>query len=287
VPDQTRKIAEDLDQLVQDGQDLQLAGALGEYSGDKRKEAEARLEKNWLGSRRGKTATKEAGRKVRSPVIRMAESSFGPNYQRWYSQALRVIEQLLPERYAEFRELYRLEKMPKELDVTTYTISDYMNGTTVSRAGVRRFNPADIGLTKFGHQLDILASARSRLDSLLADIKGTLEATLLDDELSTASELLKAKHLRSAGIVAGVVLERHLKSVLASHQLTLGRKKSQISNLNNALKEGKVIDVPRWREIQRLGDIRNLCGHDGEREPAAEEVEELIKGTEKVIAQVF
>lgn len=89
------------------------------------------------------------------------------------------------------------------------------------------------------------------------------------------------------GIVAGVVLERHLKGVLANHQLSLGRKKSQIGNLNNALKEDKVIDIPRWREISRLGDIRNLCGHDGVREPTAEEVEELLKETEKIIASIF
>ena len=72
-----------------------------------------------------------------------------------------------------------------------------------------------------------------------------------------------------------------------NHDLSLGRKKAQIGNLNDALKQSGVIDVPRWREIQRLGDIRNLCGHDGEREPGAEEVRELIDGTAKVIATVF
>jgi hypothetical protein len=60
---------------------------------------------------------------------------------------------------------------------------------------------------------------------MLTDIEGTLEATLLDDELETARELLKAKHLRSAGIVAGVVLERHLKTVLANHNVSLGRNR--------------------------------------------------------------
>ncbi|HEY6729754.1 MAG TPA: hypothetical protein VI039_01885 [Solirubrobacterales bacterium] len=48
-----------------------------------------------------------------------------------------------------------------------------------------------------------------------------------------------------------------------------------------------MIDVPRWREIQRLGDIRNLCGHAAEREPTAEEVEELIAGTEKVVTSIL
>lgn len=198
------------------------------------------------------------------------------------------MEQLLPDRYVEFRELYRLDKEPKELTYTSYRISNHVHGTVVRDGlGSEVFNAYQSAMAKFRDQIAILSSARSRLDTLLADIEGTLETTLLDDELDTARELQKAKHLRSAGIVAGVVLERHLSSVLTSHQLSLGRKKSQIGNLNDTLKEGGVIDVPRWREIQRLGDIRNLCGHAGEREPTAEEVEELIAGTEKVVASVF
>jgi hypothetical protein len=289
VPDRRAEIKAELQSLIERGDDLRLADHLSQTPEKEREKLKKELEKAWEKSAPGKAAAKEKGNDRRSPVVKLSETSFGPEYQRWYSQTLRVVEQLLPDRYVEFRELYRLDKPPKELDVTTYTISDYLHGTRVTRGfgEVEAFNATNVAATKFGDQIAILDSARSRLDSLLSDIEGTLEATLLDDELETAGELLKAKHLRSAGIVAGVVLERHLKSVLGNHQLSLGRKKSQISNLNDALKEGKAIDVPRWREIQRLGDIRNYCGHDKEREPTREEVEELISGTEKVIAQVF
>jgi len=142
-------------------------------------------------------------------------------------------------------------------------------------------------MSKFKNQIDILASAEERLGSLLADIESSLEATLLDDELATASELLRTKHLRSAGVVAGVVLERHLKGVAANHEVKLGRKKAQIGNLNDALKEARVFDNPLWREVQRLGDIRNLCAHDGEREPKSVEVRELIESTERIIKTTF
>ena len=287
MPDDRKRIREEVEELVNTGEDLHFGGLVRELPDDKREATKKRIEKEWKGSPRGKAAKKSLGKDAVSPIVKASEAHFGSQYQRWYSQALRIVEQLLSDRYVEFRELYRLDKVPKELDVTTYTVSDYIAGTSVSRGGVRRFDPASVGLGKFENQLDILASALTRLDSLLSDIEGTLESALLDDELETAGELLRAKHLRSAGIVAGVVLERHMKSVMGSHQLSLGRKKSQIGNLNDALKEGKVIDVPRWREIQRLGDIRNLCGHDGDREPTRDEVAELISGTEKVIAQVF
>lgn len=48
-----------------------------------------------------------------------------------------------------------------------------------------------------------------------------------------------------------------------------------------------VIEVSIWRSIQRLGDIRNLCGHNKDREPLKDEVEELIYGTDKLTKTVY
>lgn len=45
--------------------------------------------------------------------------------------------------------------------------------------------------------------------------------------------------------------------------------------------------MPTWRKIQHLGDIRNLCDHNKDREPKNEEVEELIAGVETVIKTVY
>lgn len=295
MPDQRKEIARELDRLVHDGEMIRMSEVIRTRSKDEREEIikglkEAQGPKG--GTRKGKAvkdkAEKAPAKEAGLSLLKLVEGEdFGSPYQRWYSEALRVVEQLLPDRYVEFRELYRLDKKPKELDVTTYTISEYIHGTTVSQGGRRLFDPAAVALGKTKDQIDILSSARVRLDSLLSDIEGSLEATLLDDELATAAALLKAKHIRSAGVVAGVVLERHLKTVLANHEASLGRKKAQIGNLNDVLKEAKVFDVPRWREVQRLGDIRNLCGHDGEREPKSQEVQELIEGTERIIKTVF
>jgi hypothetical protein len=217
----------------------------------------------------------------------LENEGFASSYQHWYSQALRVVKQLLPDRYAEFRELHRLDKNPKLLNPSTYTLSDYTQGIVVSRGYLKEevFNATEVALKKFENQLDILRSAEGRLDSLLADITGVIEANLLDDELSAAQALLKAKHLRSAGVVAGVVLERHLKRLITNHQVTF-RKVPQIASLNDALKAAKIYDVPQWRRIQALGDFRNLCAHHGEHEPTGEEVDELIVGVEKATKTV-
>lgn len=56
---------------------------------------------------------------------------------------------------------------------------------------------------------------------------------------------------------------------------------------NQKLKDEAIIDVPTWRHICLLGDIRNLCDHDKKQEPTAEQVNDLIVGTDKIIKTVF
>ena len=208
-------------------------------------------------------------------------------YQRWYTQSLPVVRQLLPDRYLEFQELYRVEAKRKELDPVTYAISDYLAGITVSRGDVAAFNSFGVFAQKFQSQVEILASALTRIDSILVNIKAVLQAELFDDELSVASEQLKKSHFRAAGAIAGVVIERHLGQVAIAHTLTIRKETPTISDLNDALKTAGVFDVPEWRFIQRLGDIRNLCVHSKKREPTKDEVEDLIRGAEKVIKTIF
>jgi hypothetical protein len=288
MADRHKEIAAELSQLVSDGEMIRIGIEVLSRPDQVRKDVQKSLEKG--GDKRNKSARVKAsaGKSGDSPLWRLLkEKDFRGPYQAWYSAALRVVEQLLPDRYDEFRVLYRFEKAPKTLDVTTYTISHYANGTLVPRENIDRDTARAIAMSKIKDQIDILASAEARLGSILADIEGGLQAVLLDNELDAAGELLKAKHLRSAGVVAGVVLERHLKKVVDNHEVKLGRKKPQIGTLNDALKESKVFDNPRWREVQRLGDIRNICAHDDERDPKAEEVQDLIERTEKITKTVF
>ena len=212
--------------------------------------------------------------------------NFSSEYQMWYSNALRVVEQLMPDRYQEFRELYRPERR-KDIDVSTYSIADYIAGIVISRLGSPDFNTRNVALGRFKQQIHIVGSTQARLDSALQDIYGVLEAELADGETDSARTLLASGHLRSAGMIAGVVLERHLKRVLSNHQLTIGRKKSTLSNLNEALKAGGVYDLPMFRRIQHLTDIRNLCAHDSEREPIKDEAIDLVDQVAKLSKTLF
>lgn len=208
-------------------------------------------------------------------------------YQRWYSRALPVIRQVLPDRQAEFVELYKLERPRKKIDHLTYTISDYLLGLKVSRGHEEVVDSYVAFVTKFQSQLMILNSAIDRIESTIADIEGLLASALFDSELAAAEELKKKGHVRAAGALAGVTLEAHLAKVCENHGVKFRKKAPAISDYNDGLKSRGTVDVPTWRLIQRLGDIRNLAVHKKEREPTADEIEDLIRGTRKLVAEVY
>ncbi len=210
------------------------------------------------------------------------------SYQAWYSKALPLVRQVLPDRHAEFIEQYRLDKR-KEVSWLSYTISDYLIGLQITRGFDKTpvFDTFTSFSAKFQHQLTILSSCADRIDSALANIEGLLQAELFDDALAAARELQRKKHLRAAGTLAGVTLERHLATVATRRAIQVGKKDPTIADLNEALKREGVLDIPNWRFIQRLADLRNLSAHAKDREPTSDEVEELIGGIEKTIKTVF
>lgn len=179
-------------------------------------------------------------------------------YNHWYSEALVVVKQLLPDRYADFVKFYERPKTRKSFDVETYRIEDACQSLSRSRHGGGLIVDKSAAITLLQQQIAILESIERRFESSLFDIKQLVQADLFDSELDVAKELLKNNFVRAAGAVAGVVLEGHLKQVCDNHALS--KKSGTISVLNDSLKAAGVIELSQSRQIQYLGDIRNKCG---------------------------
>ena len=209
---------------------------------------------------------------------------FDTEYETWYSEALRVVKQILPDRIDDFVKQYKNEKR-KEIDFLTYSISDALLGLTTRRYGEIVAEKA-AALPKLQVQLAIFKSAQKRFDSALFDIQDVLQADLFDSELDAATSLTKHGFVRAGGAVAGVVLEKHLGHVCDQHGLKSRKPHPSIADYYQLLKEAGVIDTAKWRFIQHLGDLRNLCDHGKDREPT-KEVLEMIVGVEKVVKTVF
>jgi hypothetical protein len=258
----------DLDRLLKFGSDLEMAMLLECAS-------KAEIEKIY-----GENAAS----------VRKALPKFKEEYQVWYSEAKALIQQLLPDRLSDFVRYYEKPKARKEINAETYRIEDYLQGictTRTSGLNKERLAGPEAAIPHFEQQLAILKSVKTRFESSLFDIRLLVQADLFDSELDAAKELTKKGFTRAAGALAGVVLERHLGQVCDDHGTKVAKKTPTISDLNDALKTANVIDVPQWRFVQHLGDIRNLCDHSKAKEPTIEQVNDLIEGVMKITKTVF
>lgn len=223
---------------------------------------------------------------IKQPKKECKLPDFKLEYQKWYSKSYLVIKQFLPDRLSDFVNLYKLDKR-KEISYSTYTISDALLGITVRNGlGEIKASPQS-AISKFQQQITIVDSVLEVLDSSLSNIQQLVQADIFDSEIDTSKELLKKGFIRAAGAICGVVLEKHFSTVLDSHSLNLSKKNSTINDYNELLKNQDIIDIPTWRHIQLLGDIRNLCDHDKKQEPTKDQVQTLIDGTDKIIKTVF
>lgn len=200
------------------------------------------------------------------------------NYESWYTKSLYLVRQLASERVNDFIACYKSDKR-KMLNEDTYVISDILRGVVVFG-----------GYLKIAYliknQVNILSSCYNKFDSKVFDLETLLQADVFDSEIESARHLLKKGFLRAAGAICGVILEKHLAKVCNNHGIVLTKKDPSISDYNDRLKDN-AYDIVEWRKMQHLGDIRNLCDHEKNREPTKEEVEELVSGTDRIIKSIF
>ena len=77
-----------------------------------------------------------------------------------------------------------------------------------------------------------------------------------------------------------------MKSVCKTKPNITIKKKDTLGNFIQYLRNNQYIDSIMERKLLRLTDIRNLCGHQRDREPTEAEVQELITGVSQVLTDL-
>lgn len=209
-------------------------------------------------------------------------SKFFLKYETWYSKSLMYVKRFNSDRLDDFKLLYKIERR-KEITYSTYTISDAL--TRICVPG-RNLKP-ESAVSKMTQQVSILTATKEILKSKVYQMQELMQADIFDNELNSAKELNNKGFYRAAGAICGVVLEEHFSKVLEKHNIKNTKSNPAINDYNNLLKSNSIIDIPTFRHIQLLGDIRNLCDHKKKEDPTKEQIEDLIKGTDKMIKTVF
>ena len=237
-----------------------------------------------------KKIKREDGKTVEQAIGKLP--NFSSEYEIWYSEAKALVRQLIPDRLNDFTDHYEKPKTRKSFDAESYRISDCILGLQTTQWDASTgldtvvIGPA-AAIPRFRQQLAIVGAIEKRFESSLFDIEQTAQADLFDSELDTANTLAQRGLFRLGGMMAGVVMERHLAQVCKNHGIKLRKRKSGIADFNEALKEGSVIDTSQWRFNQHLGALRNLCAHNKEREPTKEDALDLINGVMKIIKTLY
>lgn len=233
-----------------------------------------------------KEGQKEQQKKFKENGIDVTQlPDFDTSYEAWYSEALQYVKKLMPDRIGDFTSLYKNDKR-KEITFSTYTISDAIIGLKITYGNTTKASPRS-ALPKLLQQVSMLKSIPGLIDSVIYTMSFSIRADLFDSELDAASELLKAGFLRACGAMCGVVLEKHLAQACIQHGISLKKKSPTINDYNEELKNASAIDLPTWRHIQLLGDLRNLCCHDKSVEPTKEQANDLLAGTIKISKTVY
>jgi hypothetical protein len=268
MPSTLDRFKADLESLIERGKALQMAMQLECHGEAFRKAVKEQL-------------------KTKAEAYLKELPDFKRDYQRWYTEAHAVVKQLIPDRLNDFVRYHEKPRTRKEVSYGNYCMEDYLQNLRVTRGGYEVIVDSKAAIPQFDQQVAIVEAARTRFASSLLDIRQVLQADLFDSELQAAEHLAKYKFFRAAGALAGVVLERHLGQVCLDHAVTVAKKNPTIADFNEALKAADVIDLPQWRFIQHLADVRNLCDHAKKPDPTAEQVGDLLAGTTKVIKTVL
>ena len=210
---------------------------------------------------------------------------FNTYYEIWYSEALLYIKLVIPDREKDFVSLYKDERR-KEINVSTYTVSDAILGTKMIRGMETIVSPL-AAASKLYQQISMLEGAKKLIDSVIYSLKFTVLAELFDSEIDAAKSLFDNGFYRAAGAMCGALLKKHLQEVCMSHKISIKKKNPGISDYIEELKKTGVIEMPMWRKIQYLGDLRNICCHNKQQDPTKDQVKDLIDGTIQVCKTVF
>jgi hypothetical protein len=213
---------------------------------------------------------------------------FSSTYQAWYSEAQMIIKRFLPLRLNDFVGLYEIPKSRKELKKENYTIEDYLRNTVVTSGFDKKVvaGPAD-AIPLIQQQLNILESVTVSLESTIVEITEMLQADLLDKMLVAATEMAKNGLARSSGGICSAILQQHFETLKHKYELKLPKKAPSLKDYNEAFQKAEIYDFATARHIQYLIEIRDICVKDTKKAPTANDIDQLLAGTARMIKNIY
>ena len=190
-------------------------------------------------------------------------------YEIWFA-VTKLIAKQYSDRYKLFEERYP-------------AIKNCILGNFVSKKILQ-----NLFIATFDEQVNILHTIIPTISLKETNFKKILTADLLNSELEQAEMLYKYDFDRASGAIAGVVLERYLKTLCDINLIDVGEKDTIEPLATKLYKSDKVpdFDITLFKSIQHLASIRNKCTHSKE-DVKRHEVRELLDKVKKITFLAF
>lgn len=115
----------------------------------------------------------------------------------------------------------------------------------------------------------------------LFNMRSLIQAEVFDDALEQAAELLRAGYKDPACVVAGVTLETTLKELCTRNEVS----RAKLDRMNADLCKAGVYNKGMQKQITAWADRRNDAAHGDWKNYTAADVEDMIKGVTRLIAE--
>lgn len=121
------------------------------------------------------------------------------------------------------------------------------------------------------------------------EAKTLLEAEVFSDLLEQAEELQKAGYKDAAAVLAGGVLERHLRSLCAHRGIALVKsngKHKMINDMNDELSKAGAYNALMKKKVTVWADLRNNAAHGNTTAYTASDVEAFLRDVSDFCARM-
>jgi len=132
--------------------------------------------------------------------------------------------------------------------------------------------------------LAVLRAAKDDIEGgYLQKVEALVSASVFSDFLEMAEYLLDNGYKDPSASLIGAVLEDGLRRICISNGITL-KAREDISSLNQKLAQKQVYNPLQQKQIQVWNDIRNNADHGHFDEYSNENVEDMLEGVRKFLA---
>lgn len=185
------------------------------------------------------------------------------SFEEWFSQSEILVKNFYPRRLDPFREIAK----------------NFRRDLTL------RMDPKPFTLSKLVHALDgnmdrmesIVNSLPARKSVSEMRFRKQVKENLALEEVTRAKKLYEDDLVRPSGVLAGVALERHLKTLAEESKKVEAEFDTSIKSAAEELKDKNLITETKRKELVHLADVRNNCAHADSKSIDEVQVEKMIE----------